>query len=157
LITYKWPRRVRATTVVYTLAGAVALVVASVLLTNANQHPVCGGVQLGPADQCDFNGSVVSSAQLTNSPLPAVLFAAAAGLVGWLLVVVRRSRKLTRLEISNFEQWVSVRRRIMPTLYRSSPEWQGKWATPDEVLALFDKQVERVRERRGFSASKVKT
>lgn len=157
LFTHKWPRHVPVTTIVCSLAGAVALVVAAVLLTNADQNPVCGGVLLGAADQCDINGSLVSYATMASSPLPSVIFAAAAGLVGWLLLHLRRQGKPTKREIDHFERCARVRRRELGETYDSSPEAQRQWATRDTLLARFDVEVERQRKRKGFSAKATTT
>jgi hypothetical protein len=154
LLDYTWPNRVRVTTVVLPLVGAAALVALAVLM--ADQPPTCGGVRMNPGDLCDFNGSVATSSDLANSPLPAVTFAAAAVLVGWLVMHVRKQRKPSRLQIHNFEGYVTMRRRALLREYDSTPDWRAKWATQDELLAAFEKEAERQRKRRRFSASQVK-
>lgn len=140
-------------TVVLTVIAALLLIALAVRLTD--QGPMCGGFQMHPDEECvSSDGSVASYWDVSSSPLPSVIFALAVGLLGWLVIHVRNKRRATRSEINAFERYVTRRREELRTIYDTTPECQEAWATQDELIALFDKQVERVRRRKGFSASR---
>lgn len=148
LLVYRWPKHVGATTIVSTIVGALALVALALFLTD--RPPMCGAVVMQAEDQCVINGSVVSYSDIANSPLPSVVFAAAAGLVGWLVLHMRRKNKPTRAEVVRFEKYAAARRQELLADYDSSPEHRRKWATPEALSAAFDKKLERQRKRKHY-------
>lgn len=152
LLAYQWPRHVKIVTVVTTVLGAFLLMVLAVVITN--EGPMCGAVQMHAADECaSSDGSVASYSDVANSPMPSVLFAIAVGLIGWLVMHIRNNRKPTTFEIDKFERYVRTRRQELRTIYDTTPACQETWATQDELIALFDRQAERARKHKGFSAS----
>ncbi|HJP73287.1 MAG TPA: hypothetical protein VJ914_03415 [Pseudonocardiaceae bacterium] len=154
LLAYRWPRHVRIFTIVVTLLGAALLVTLAVLVTN--QGPMCGEVVMTPNDECFIgnSGTPASYSDVANSPLPAILFAAAVGLVGWLVIHLHRNRKPTGYDIAKFDLYVRIRRSELREIYQSSPDCQATWSSPEELLALFDEKVERERKRKGIATAK---
>jgi hypothetical protein len=154
LLTYRWPRHVRITTVVVALVFAVGFVALAVVLVNQGLR--CGSVKMSPGDRCSFNGSVATYSDVSSSPVPALFFVGAVIIVAWLVTHVRRERKPTSREISAFNRYVDDRRRQLRKTYDSSPEYQQRWATVDELMAQFDKKVKRERKRKGLNGSRKK-
>lgn len=154
LLAYRWPKRVRIFTIMVTLLGAALLVTLAVLITN--QGPMCGEVAMTPNDECFIGNSTTPAtySDIASSPLPSVLFAAAVGLVGWLVMHTRRRNKPTRSDIYGFDHYVETRRAELRTIYASSPDCQATWSSQEELLALFDRRVERERKRKGIATAK---
>jgi hypothetical protein len=141
---------------VLTLLGAAALVALAVVLTN--QGPTCGGLAMSGSDECYIGNSdtPASYTDMANSPLPSIVFAAAVGLVGWLVMHTRRENKPTASEIRAFERYVDRRRAELRAAYESTPAYQRTWSTPEELVARLDQRVRRERKRKGFGETKTK-